>query len=204
MTADGTNNADVAARQRMVIDKIIRRYDRTLYKWLCKKLDDPELARDVAQSAYLGIWKYAETHEIENPRALLFKIATNLTAAEYRARQKNRKYLHEPTNPKEDSLLHVADDVPSPEHSTSAKQDLQITLETIATMPHKIQKAFVMSRFENKNYKEIATAMRVSESSVEKYIITAMLRIRKAVKGHSPALRAARAVAARSNPKRSA
>ncbi|NOX83664.1 MAG: sigma-70 family RNA polymerase sigma factor [Alphaproteobacteria bacterium] len=177
------------ARHRLV-DRAIRKHDRMLVQWLTKKFGDREAARDIAQSAYLRIWRYAEHNEIDNPQALIFKTAANLAANEFRARHRMR-FIERMAPRADDDTEHIsiedlASDAPSPEQITVARQDLKTSIAAIKNLPDRIRHAFILSRFENKNYREIAGDMKVSESSVEKYIIAALKLLRDALEQTPP------------------
>ncbi len=177
------------ARHRLV-DRAIRKHHRMLVQWLTKKFGDRETARDIAQSTYLRIWRYAEHNEIDNPQALIFKTAANLAANEFRARHRMR-FIERMTPRADDDAEHnkiedLASDAPSPEQITVARQDLKTSIAAIKNLPDRIRHAFVLSRFENKNYREIAGDMDVSESSVEKYIIAALKLLRDALEQPPP------------------
>lgn len=182
MTSDETASERQAQCQREKVDAAIRRHDRLLVRWLTHKFGDEELARDIAQSAYLRVWRYAEKCEIENPRTLLFKTAANLAANEFRSRHRARQVLRAAAGGASDIVNEVACDIPSPERAAVAKQDLEASILAIKTMPHRVRRAFLLHRFEGKKYREIAREMNVSESSVEKYMIMALKILRKAVK----------------------
>lgn len=53
-------------------------------------------------------------------------------------------------------------------------------MRAITGLPGRIRRAFILSRFMGKNYREIAIDLNVSESSVEKYIISALAQLRDA------------------------
>jgi RNA polymerase sigma-19 factor, ECF subfamily len=186
---DNSRKPSDHARHKLV-DRAIRKHDRMLVQWLTKKFGDREAARDIAQSAYLRIWRYAEHNEIDNPQALIFKTAANLAANEFRARHRMR--FIERMTPRSDEdddhnkIENLACDTPSPEQITVARQDLKTGIAAIKRLPDRVRHAFVLSRFENKNYREIAADMNVSESSVEKYIITALKLLRDALEQAPP------------------
>jgi RNA polymerase sigma-19 factor, ECF subfamily len=181
---DNSRKHSDIARNKLV-DRAIRKHDRMLVQWLTKKIGDREAARDIAQSAYLRIWRYAEHNEIDNPQALIFKTAANLAANEFRARHRMRFIERMTPRADEDGdqnkIENLACNAPSPEQITVARQDLKTGLAAIKRLPDRIRHAFILSRFENKNYREIADDMNVSESSVEKYIIAALKQLRDAL-----------------------
>ncbi|MBB5519228.1 RNA polymerase sigma factor [Amphiplicatus metriothermophilus] len=177
------NTGDPALARRLKnLERAIRAHDSLIVGWLAAKLGDAEVARDIAQEAYLRAWRYAQEAPIDNPRALLFKTAANLAANEFVARRRAR--LRGPqageTGP-DGTFDDLASDAPSPEQTALARSDARLSLAAIDALPRKVRRAFVMSRFEERTYGEIADELSVSVSSVEKYIITALKALRAAV-----------------------
>ncbi len=169
------------AAQRSVIESAIRKHDGMLVRWLAQKLGDAETARDIAQSAYLRVWRYAHREGVDNLQALIFKTAANLAANEFRARKRRRFLGAEPKGESPDTARQIADDNPSAERMVLDKEALSGCLAAIDGLPLNARRAFVMSRFEEKNYRDIARELKVSESSVEKYIILALKKLRESV-----------------------
>ncbi|MEK7265403.1 MAG: sigma-70 family RNA polymerase sigma factor [Pseudomonadota bacterium] len=158
-----------------------RRHDRMLVRWLAQKFGDIETARDIAQSAYLRVWRYAQTQQIDNLQALIFKTAANLAANEFRARKRLRALKFDSaTSHKEFLVEQVASEQPSPEAAAVTKEQIAASMRAIESLPAQARRAFVLSRFEDKTYREIAGLLGVSESSVEKYIIAALKALRAA------------------------
>lgn len=171
------------------VDRAIRRHDQMLVRWLAQKFGDIETARDIAQSAYLRVWRYAQTQQIDNLQALIFKTAANLAANEFRARKRMRSLKIDPSaDAKEPAIEQVASASPSPETTAVAREEIAASLRAIESLPIQARRAFVLSRFEEKTYREIAVILGVSESSIEKYIIAALKALRQAAEetGRSP------------------
>lgn len=167
-------------RQRAV-ERAVRKHGRLLVNWLAQKFNDRDIAQDIAQNAYIRVLRYAETNEIDNPRALIFKTAANLASNEIRSRRRSPILATAQGASHEDLLEAVACDAPSPERVEEARQELKISMTAISQLRGPARRAFVMSRFMDKSYREIATDLHVSESSVEKYIISALKTLREAV-----------------------
>lgn len=166
-----------------------RRHDRKLVRWLAQKFGDIETARDIAQSAYLRVWRYAQTQQIDNLQALIFKTAANLAANEFRARKRMQVLKVDSSAASRESLVEqVPSEQPSPEAVAVAREEIAASLRAIEALPAQARRAFVLSRFEEKTYREIASMLGVSESSVEKYIIAALKALRAAAEesGRSP------------------
>lgn len=171
------------------VDRAIRRHDQMLVRWLAQKFGDIETARDIAQSAYLRVWRYAQTQRIDNLQALIFKTAANLAVNEFRARKRMRSLKIDPSaDAKEPAIDQVASASPSPETTAVAREEIAASLRAIESLPLQARRAFILSRFEEKTYREIAVILGVSESSIEKYIIAALKALRRAAEetGRSP------------------
>ncbi|MEM9013666.1 MAG: sigma-70 family RNA polymerase sigma factor [Pseudomonadota bacterium] len=170
----------MSASQKKLHEAAIRRDEKMLLRWLTKKLGDADAAKDVAQTVFMRIWAYAETETIENPRALIFKTASNLALNELKRRNRfNRRHIA-PYDPEEgDPLKYVASPAPSPETEAEMRDDMALTLRAIRDLPDRSRRAFMMNRFDGLSYKQIASEMGVSESSVEKYMIEALKRLRE-------------------------
>lgn len=169
----------MTAEQRLLIENAIRRNEKMLIQWLTKKIGDPEAARDVAQSVFMRVWAYSEKTVVENPRALIFKTAHNLALNELK--QRNRFNSRHVTSTEDDGgevLDSVAMSAPSPEKQTSLREDVDIIMTAIDQLPARPRRAFILNRFDGLSYREIAEILQVSESSVEKYMIEALKRLR--------------------------
>lgn len=151
-----------------------------LVRWLAQKFGDVETARDIAQSAYLRVWRYAQTQRIDNLQALIFKTAANLAANEFRARKRIQAMRVEAGGTKDNPIEQIPSGAPSPETTALAREEIAASLRAINSLPEQARRAFVLSRFEEKTYREISTILGVSESSIEKYIIAALKALREA------------------------
>jgi len=181
MASEDQSSSREALNRRRAVERAVRKHGGLLVNWLGQKFGDTDIAQDIAQNAYVRVLRYAETNEIENPRALIFKTAANLAANEIRSRGRS-PILNAAQSVSADDLLEaVPCDAPSPERTEAARQDLKASMRAIAMLPGRTRRAFVMSRFMDKSYREIAADLCVSESSVEKYIIEALKILREAV-----------------------
>ena len=178
---EGNETLRSAEFDRSEVGAAFRRHDRMLVRWLARKFGDIETARDIAQSAYLRVWRYAQTQQIDNLQALIFKTAANLAANEFRARKRMQllKFDGSPGG-RDFPIEQVASEQPTPEATAVAKEEIAASMRAIDSLPAQARRAFLLSRFEEKTYREIAVILGVSESSVEKYIIAALKALRSA------------------------
>ncbi|HWV58945.1 MAG TPA: sigma-70 family RNA polymerase sigma factor [Longimicrobiales bacterium] len=59
-------------------EKSLLRWQRELLRYVHRLTGDVDLAEDVAQEAILRLLRLREERELDNPRAWLFRVATNL------------------------------------------------------------------------------------------------------------------------------
>lgn len=167
-------------RRLKAVEAVIRDLDPVLIGWLTKKFGEGAIARDIAQDAYLRVWRFAHESEIADPKALIFKAAANLAANEFKARRRFRATHVDVSGPTMANHMEaIPAEAPSPERAECARQDWEACRKAIAALPEKARRAFILSRFEELTYREIAQRLSVSESSVEKYIILALKSLRK-------------------------
>lgn len=179
---DFTNDAGapLTEAEGVAFGRAMQKHDRMLVRWLAKKFGDVETARDIAQSAYLRVWRYAQTQRIDNLQALIFRTAANLAANEFRARKRVQSLKIDPGATIDNSIDSVPCGAPSPEATALAREEIAASLRAINALPEQARRAFVLSRFEEKTYREISAILGVSESSIEKYIIAALKALREA------------------------
>lgn len=108
-------------------------------------------------------------------RALFFATAKNIVIDQYRYQQR-----HQFSEFDAESLF--ASPADEPEQIVSDKQQLDLLYACIDNLPLQSKQAFVLYKFKGLSYADIAIAMGISQSSVEKHLIAAMLACRKHLK----------------------
>lgn len=150
-----------------------------LLRWLIGKLGNYHDAEDVLQSCYTRVLTFAEKSEIENPNALIFRVAANLTIDELRKRKRQRATLVEP-DPDDDreAVSNVSCGTPSAETALVYREEVRRAVEALDRFPSNVKTAFLLNRVHGKTYTEISKELGVSVSAVEKYMIRALKEVR--------------------------
>lgn len=82
--------------RRAAFDALYQRYNREVWAAAYVRRMDPDLALDIAQEAFMRLWREWEKGEtIENPRAWLMRVARNL-AEDYAKSAFHRNGTHPP------------------------------------------------------------------------------------------------------------
>ena len=153
---------------------LFRDNSRALLRFVATRAD-PVDAEDIAQEAWLRLQRVRAPEQLENPRAFLFQTASNLVIDKLRRQRVESRYLAQ------EMVLHDAlvPGTPTTEHAVEAQDELAAVLDAIDELPTKCRAAFVMHRGRGMSYPEIANALGVSISMVEKHVIFALKHCRK-------------------------
>ncbi|MPT27461.1 MAG: sigma-70 family RNA polymerase sigma factor [Achromobacter sp.] len=139
-----------------------------LVTWLRRKLGCGFDAADIAHDTFHRLLVQPErARALHEPRAYLTTLAHGLAVDHIRRRRLERAYLDE-------IALLPEEHAPSPETRALLFETLVRIDRMLDGLSAKAKKAFLMSRLDGMTYPDIAAALRVSLSSVEKYIATAI------------------------------
>lgn len=159
-----------------------------LEKYLARKLDSPEDAAELAQEAYMRLHRLEQPENLNNARAFLFQVATNLAVDQLRRRQLHFKFLKsEKSLSAHGEPLDINAAAASPEQILGARQKLDAINQALEELPFKVKQAFLLHRQNGLPYSAIAKEMGVSVSSVEKYILQALKHFRSTLEKIHPA-----------------
>ncbi|AZW30964.1 sigma-70 region 2 [Bordetella bronchiseptica GA96-01] len=143
-------------------------HHRWLVTWLHRKLGCGFDAADIAHDTFHRLLAApGGVGEVREPRAYLTTLAHGLAIDRLRRRKMERAYLEQLAQSPEP----VA---PSPESQALLIEALCRVDRMLDGLNPKAKSAFLMSRLDGVTYPDIARRLRVSLSSVEKYMATAI------------------------------
>ena len=142
-----------------------------LRSYLRHRLGDAHMASDLVQDTFLRVIERPETR-VQDFRAYLYTIARNLLLNHQKqeARRRTDSVPHE-------WLSDVATDAPSPEDAADARLQLERLQSFIVELPVRTQQIFVLNRVDGLTHIEVASALSISESSVQKHLAMAIQHI---------------------------
>lgn len=159
-------------------DRLVRRYEAPLFNYACRLLDDRVEAQDVFQETFLRVFRHRARYRRGAPfRPWAYRIATNLCRDRLRARRRRRFISMDA--PAQDGTLPLADTLadadPKPD-ALAAANEVELRLRAaIRKLPVKQQTVFLMARYQDMPYGEIARALFIPVGTVKS-------RMNKAVK----------------------
>ena len=168
-----------ASSERVCVQDVIRRHHASLIKFLRRRLRVADDADDVAQETYIRMMKYEGSDEIKSASAMLFHIAVNVANDHGRAALSRHSGDHCDIGD-----VTLASDLPSPERTVLAHQNLDMLLDVIQALPPKCRQVFLLSRAHGMTYAEIARHCGISVKMVEKQISRALAACLEKVGGN--------------------
>ncbi|MFB6456243.1 RNA polymerase sigma factor [Chitinophaga sp. Hz27] len=154
----------VAQGDEKAFTRLVVIHSGPLYTFLCKHLDNKELAEEIVQDVFTQIWQTRETlAEIRNFRTFLYVISRNRMLNELKKMTRERKQRQ--------AWI-------SQQPETSPEQDEQQVIEeqhslvdnAISKLPPQQQKVWLLNRREGLTYKQIAGELNISRETVKTYL----------------------------------
>jgi RNA polymerase sigma factor (sigma-70 family) len=174
MSVEFTDSQAEEVRKRTLLDALYRRYSSALRKFLVRRHVNRDDVADIVQETYFRVIKSGDVETIQHPKAFLFQVANNVV----RNAAKHRRSGVEGDAVDIDGV-EVNDEGPSPYRRLKAEQELGIVRAALEELAPKCREVFVLNRFENLSYSEIAAELDLSVSMIEKYVSQALSHLRK-------------------------
>ena len=119
------------------IASLFHQYREELTRRLIGMVKSRETAADLVQAVYLRLLRLSDQHVVEQPRALLHKIATNL-AIDHLRKEKHSVQGFDCL----DTAMAVPCHAPSPERELLGKQRFRLFLQAIEHLPSELVRLF--------------------------------------------------------------
>jgi RNA polymerase sigma-70 factor (ECF subfamily) len=160
------------SRTSLIAHYLERRAD--LVRFFTVRLRSAAAAEDLVQDIYVRL-SGLEPTEIQSPVAYLYRLGSNLMLDRLRgarrAAHRDGAWLESQTTrigPHEISAE------PSAETAVAARQRLALLTAALAELSPQTQKVFRMHKFEGLSHPEVAAALGISRSAVEKHMMAAL------------------------------
>ena len=157
-----------------MVDRLCRSYQVSLHCYLTKMVGSWDTAQELAQESFERIYKAYSAEEVLFPRAVLFRIATNVARMHLRRRRMQYQYWGQQIDI--ESMEEIVGNwrLPSADREILASQIGRYIGLTIKNLSPGVRSVFVMAHIQGKSRKEIAGALRVSEKRVDKRMSRAL------------------------------
>lgn len=169
--------AGVATGDADAATALVRRYQRRVYGLARTVLGDPSAAEDVAQEAFVRMWRHAEAFDASRASVAtwLLTITRNLAIDALRLRRA------EPTDPAVLVALQLPSGERDPADAALVEDDVRRLRTAIATLPDEQRRALVRAAYLGQTAREIGTYEAIPLGTAKTRIRTAMLKLRDAL-----------------------
>jgi RNA polymerase sigma factor (sigma-70 family) len=166
-----------AQSQRDYVAQLFTKYRASLHRYLAR-LVRFEDAAELVQETYYRMLRHGGTVRLEAmARAFLFHTATNLARDHRRRRLTHRTDQHTPLEMQEIGQDHLG-----PDEQLVGEQTLSVIESAIAGLPSDTRTVFLLHRFRDLSYPQIAEMMNLSTRTVARKMAEALERLGTVVK----------------------
>jgi RNA polymerase sigma factor (sigma-70 family) len=150
-------------------DLAFREHRPALLRFLRRRLGNEADADEVAQEAYLRLLRYSGQPDPGVQKALLYRIAINLAGMRARQAASHHSAAHQSLDE-----LPLESAAAAHDQQLIDQERLNLLMSAIQSLPDKCRQVFVLSRFHDLSYAEIALRCGISVKMVEKHISKAL------------------------------
>lgn len=165
--------SEISTCDEIIFSSFFKTHVKGLRNFLYYKFGNLAQAEDLAQEAFVLLWKNCASVSIEKAKSYIYTVANNRSLNEIAHQKVVLKYEKNFTGSDRTNE--------SPDFILEEKQFKDKLLTAIANLNEKQRIAFLMHRIDGKKYKEIALDLGISVKAVEKRISLALVSLRKEI-----------------------
>ncbi len=151
----------------------IFRHRAALHRYLRKFTSGAEDVEDLVQETYVRMYALRDFRDVDSPRALLFRIAHNLTV------ERARRQTAQATDSMGDlETLNVFSNEAPADEQIDARRRFESFCAAVDRLPPLCRRVFVLRKVYRLSHDEIAEVLGVSHSTIEKHVAKGLLRCR--------------------------
>ena len=155
---------------------LMQKHRAALTRFLARRIGCPDTIQDILQEMFIRLHGHRLREPVSNPRAFLFRVASNLATDHLRSRERRAEI-----GDGEDELARLPDESPCPEVTIFSQQRVALLKQAILELPPKCREVFILCKFEHYTYAQTARKLGISESTVIKHMVKALDHCKKRV-----------------------
>lgn len=152
-------------------------HEAALRQWLSARASSAGLeVDDVVQESYAILASIDQVDHIRNPRNYLFEVAKSVVLQSLR-----RAKIVTIDVQAHAQVLEIPEDAPTPERVVADRQELSQVSAAIAALPDRCREVFTLRKIQGLSQREVAAALGIAESTVEKHMVKALAILTNAI-----------------------
>jgi len=165
--------AELRSGSRSAFNTLYEQYKKDVYLEANKRLQDPELAKDITQDVFTGLWLKASQMQIDNLPGYLFISIRNKVL---RSIQRQDKFV-----PISDLLQDLIANKERPDQDLMYKELLSAYETLVASLPDQQRIIYKMRYTENRSPEEIAAILELSPKTVRNHLGKALSTLKSSL-----------------------
>jgi RNA polymerase sigma-70 factor (ECF subfamily) len=188
--AEGMSDADVMLRVKAgdaaAFDYLVAKYRRAMVGFMYRTCRNQGAAEDLAQEVFLRVYRSRAGYEASAKfTTWLYRIATNLAVNHARdtrhERPENQVSIDQPDE-EHGTIMEIADDSLTAEEALLRRERLAAIRQKIQDLPERQRLAVLMHKYQQMDYRQIAEALKLSESATKSLLFRAYETLREQLK----------------------
>ena len=169
------NKGNHISLNKDTFQKVFELYYNPLCRFASAYLKDADNAEEIVQQVFINLWQQKDTIDPDRQiKSYLFTAVKNRCLNHIRDRKKFRSYYLD---------VEAELEIPIAGKDNLLEQDLEKQLaEALDKLPEKCREIFMLCRFENMKYKEVAKKLDISQKTVEAQMTKALKILREELK----------------------
>lgn len=165
----------LATDDKKAYEIIFKAHYQSVYLSALRITKDANSAKDAAQEVFLELWKNRYKLNITSSlKGYLCRGAVNRSLNSIKSRNHH-------AGQDLATIVEPSSNTSTPEKLAEANELSEVIQKAINNLPERCREIFVLSRYEGKKYREIATLLGISIKTVENQMLKALKVLRKAI-----------------------
>lgn len=149
-----------------------------LLRFFRARLRSAAAAEDLVQDIYLRIQSVGPSSTVRDPTSYLYRLGSNLMLDRLRSQRRSAARDHQWREAQGIKLgLEQVANEPQPDDVVASRQLLQQVVAVLEELPPQTRRVFRMHKFDGLSHAEVAAAVGISRSAVEKHCMAALKRL---------------------------
>jgi len=164
------------ARSALLAAYLERRDD--LVRFFAARLRSPSAGEDLVQDIFLRISTVDRGLDVRNAAGYLYRLGTNMMLDKIRGERRSATRDHEWRDSHRTIMgLEEVSEEPTADAAVAARERLNAVIAVMKELPQQTQRVFRMHKFDGLSHSEVAQALGISRSSVEKHCMAVLKRL---------------------------
>jgi len=184
------SDADVMLRVKAgddaAFDYLVQKFRRPLVGFMYRMAHNQGVAEELAQEVFLRVYRSRETYNAEAKFSTwVYRIATNLAVNHARDTKQERPESSisiDETDEESGLSIDVADASPNVEQNILHRERLAAIKRHVEALPERQRLAVIMHKYQEMDYRQIASVLKLSESATKSLLFRAYETLRERLK----------------------